>query len=79
MNLTPWSLMGCGWLVGPWCKVGFAEVECSRRFVGNVLLPEPQKDFEKDVFGQTSSLSARVAADVGFLRATVGIWQPLVS
>ena len=40
---------------------------------------EPQKDFEKGVFGQKLSLSARVVVDVGFPRAPVEIWQHLVS
>ena len=39
--------MGCWWLVGPWCKVGLAEVEWSHRFVENVLLTRATEGFRK--------------------------------
>ena len=60
-------------------RVGFAEVERSRRFVEHVLLIPVTEGFRKGVFGQKLSLSARVAVDVGFPTATVGFWQHLVS
>ena len=78
--------MGCWWLVGPWCKVGLAEVEWSHRFVEHVLLIRVTEGFRKGLVwievvlvgarcrrcGLSPGHSRNVAAP-GFVRVAVGV------
>ena len=40
-------MVGCWWLVGPWCKVVVAVVVLGRRFVEHVLLIRATEGFRK--------------------------------
>ena len=77
--------MGCWWLVGPWCKVGLAEVEWSHLFVENVLLIRVTEGLRKGCVSTEAVLvgarcrrcglslgHSRNLAAPGFVRVAVG-------
>ena len=67
--------MGCWWSVGPWCKVGLAEVEWSHVFVEHVILTRATEGFRKGRVSTEVVLVGARCRGCGFPRATVEIWQ----
>ena len=71
-------MVGCCWLVGPWCKVVVAEVVFGRRFVENVLLIRATEGFRKRRVWTEVVLVDASCRRCGFPWATVEMWQGTV-